>query len=98
MPEIEDSTSPLMPASFTFTSRDASAMRLALNGGKEHKQGNHGQTRISASSQRMVSITQNAPTIVTVEEKILRPVVRQFGNFKQISRDAAHQRPVRFLS
>ena len=68
MPERDDSTSPLMPASFTLTSREARAMRLRWMAVNSTNSGITANTRI-ASSQRMVSMMQNAPRIVTVEMK-----------------------------
>ena len=66
MPEMEDSTSPLMPASLVLTSVEASIIRLRETAVKITKTGITANTT-RASCQRMVSMMQNAPRMVTVE-------------------------------
>ena len=66
MPEMEDSTSPLMPASLAFTSVEARIIRLRHRVVNRMNRGITANT-IRASSHRMVSMTQKAPRMVMEE-------------------------------
>ena len=66
MPEMEDSTSPLMPASLAFTSVEARIIRFRLTAVKRMNRGITAKT-MRASCHRMVSMTQKAPRMVTEE-------------------------------
>ena len=68
MPEMEDSTSPLMPASLAFTSVEACIIFLRLRAVKRTNRGITANT-ISASCHWMVSMMQKAPRMVTEEMK-----------------------------